>query len=241
LKTATVALFESAKAGFLTRPFAYLNRASKFSERSPEAGSLAGLKTAATLLLTFGRCVTTFYWRSMLRHYRLGLPAGMRLSDKLKRTPATSDQVRWLGGRFVQVGWCQVVREDGLEATGFVLIVQHNYRHYAQGLIATAAVSHFALQVLQKAIGKMILGALATGILLSPFAAVGTDIFDPVLLRIAVQSRPAGAAHADNFRVSPFHGFCLLKIHVHTECDAEGRVRDTEVGNILLFHSLRNF
>jgi hypothetical protein len=77
-------------------------------------------------------------------------------------------------------------------------------------LAASAAIRYFALQVLQKTICEMILRPLTTGILLSPFPAVGTDVLDPVLLGIAVQSRPTGAAYADNFRVLPFHGIRLL-------------------------------
>jgi hypothetical protein len=102
---------------------------------------------------------------------------------------------------------CEFVGKYCFESPRLILIVQHYYRHYAQLLIASAAIRHFALQVLQKTVRKMILRPLAAGILLSPFAAVGTDIFDPVLLRIAVQSRPTGAAHADYFRISPFHRF----------------------------------
>jgi hypothetical protein len=102
---------------------------------------------------------------------------------------------------------CQLVGKYRFESPRLILIVQHYDRHYAQLLIASAAIGHFALQVLQKAVCKMILRPLAPGIFLSPFTAVGTDIFDPVLLRIAVQSRPTGAAHADYFRISPFHGF----------------------------------
>jgi hypothetical protein len=102
------------------------------------------------------------------------------------------------------------VRKDCFESPRFVLIVQHYYRHYAQGLSASAAIRHLALQILQKTIRKMILRPLAPGILLAPFAAVRTDVLDPVLLRIAVQSRPTGAAYADNFRVLPFHWIRLL-------------------------------
>ncbi len=104
----------------------------------------------------------------------------------------------------------QLIGEDRFESTSFVLIVQHYYRHDAQGLPASAAICYLALQVLQKTIREMILRPLATGILLSPFPAVGTDELDPVLLGIAVQSRPTGAAYADNFRVMPFHWIRLL-------------------------------
>src|SRR6266404_3049468 len=142
------------------------------------------------------------------------------------------------GGGFVQVGG-ELVGEDGLEAPGFVLIVQHDNGHYAQGLAAGAAVGDFALQILQKAVCKMILRPLAAGILLSPFAAVGTDVLDGVLLRIAVQSGPAGAAHADHFRVSPFHGFFLLGIHVHDNVMRRDGCT-IQAPNIFLFHHLRN-
>jgi hypothetical protein len=138
------------------------------------------------------------------------------------------------------VRYFEFVGEDGLEATGFVLVVQHYYWHYAQGLIACAAVGDFALQVLQETVGEMILRPLAASILLSPLAAVGTDILDPVLLRIAVQSRPTGAADADNFRVSPFHGIRLLGIHVHKDV-MRREVPTIQEGKVLLVHSLQNF
>jgi hypothetical protein len=104
----------------------------------------------------------------------------------------------------------EVFREDRFESPRFVLIVQHYYGHHAQGLAASAAICYLALQILQKSVREMILRPLAPGILLTPFAAVRTDELDPVLLRIAVQSRPTGAAHADNFRVLPFHWIRLL-------------------------------
>src|SRR5690348_11503965 len=70
---------------------------------------------------------------------------------------------------------------------------------------------HFALQVLQKAVREMIQSALTAGILLVSRAAVRTDEFHLVLLRIAVQSSPSGAAHANGFRVMPVHGVSLLR------------------------------
>src|SRR5256885_4109481 len=51
----------------------------------------------------------------------------------------------------------------------------------------------FSLEILQKAVRKMILRALPPGILLASRTAVRTDELDPVLLRIAVQSSPSGA------------------------------------------------
>src|ERR1700747_3337670 len=90
--------------------------------------------------------------------------------------------------RLVQIT-CEFVRKYRFESPSFILIVQHHYGHHAQLLIASAAIGHFSLQVLQKAICKMILRPLAAGIFLSPFAAVGTDILDPVLLRLAVERR----------------------------------------------------
>jgi hypothetical protein len=104
----------------------------------------------------------------------------------------------------------ELVLKDRFESPGFVLIVQHYYWHHTQGLPASAAIRYLALQILQKTIREMILRPLTTGILLSPLPAVGTDVFDPVLLGIAVQSRPTGAAHAHNFRVLPFHWIRLL-------------------------------
>jgi hypothetical protein len=68
------------------------------------------------------------------------------------------------------------------------------------------ALRHFALQVLQKAIGKMILRSLAPGIFLVPRAAVRTDEFHRVLLRIAVQSGPTRAAYTYGDHITPVHG-----------------------------------
>src|SRR2546427_9060942 len=92
----------------------------------------------------------------------------------------------------------QLVGKDGLESPRFVLIVQHDDGDDAQLLLARVTYCHFALQVLHKAVREAVKGALAAGILLVTRAAVGTNEFDLVLLRIAVQSSPAGTAHADS-------------------------------------------
>ena len=68
------------------------------------------------------------------------------------------------------------------------------------------ALRHFALQVLQETIREMIERTLAPGIFLVPRAAVRTDKLHRVLLRIAVQSGPAGAAHTHSFQITPVHG-----------------------------------
>src|SRR5260370_36084012 len=86
------------------------------------------------------------------------------------------------------------------------MVVQHYDGVYAQRLAARAAVGHFAVHVLQKAIGKMILRALAAGILPAPGAARRTDVLHAVLLRVAGPSGPAGAPHAHNVPVYPFPG-----------------------------------
>src|SRR5260370_31159501 len=120
--------------------------------------------------------------------------------------PHAYEPVRYATGRHTSgdgpVGFglgLQLVGEDGLEAPRFVLIVQHYDGYHAQGLAARAAVGHFALHVLQKAIGNMILRALAAGILPATRAAVRTDGLDGVLLRIAAQSGPAGAGPPHHF------------------------------------------
>jgi hypothetical protein len=99
----------------------------------------------------------------------------------------------------------EFVGKDGLETARFVLIVQKHDGYDAQRLATRTALRCFALQVLQEAIGEMILGPLAPGIFLASSAAVGTKKFHPILLRIAVQSRPAGAAHAYSFNIAPVH------------------------------------
>jgi hypothetical protein len=101
----------------------------------------------------------------------------------------------------------EFVGKDGLEAARFVLIVQKDDGYDAQRLSARTALRCFALQVLQETIGEVILRPLAPGIFLASSAAVGTDKLNPILLRIAVQSRPAGAAHAYRFQITPIvHG-----------------------------------
>src|ERR1700674_3966416 len=98
------------------------------------------------------------------------------------------------------------IGKNSFEAASFILIVQHNDRNHAQGLFARMALRHFALQILQKTIREMIQRTLAPGIFLVPRAAVRTDEFHRVLLRIAVQSGPAGAAHTYGFGITPVHG-----------------------------------
>ena len=77
------------------------------------------------------------------------------------------------------------------------------------------ALRHFALQILQKTIRETIQRTLAPGFLLVLRAAVRTDKFYCVLLRIAVQSGPAGAAHTNCFNITPVHGGYPPHIHVH--------------------------
>src|ERR1700722_10559746 len=75
------------------------------------------------------------------------------------------------------------------------------------------------LQILQKTIREVILRTLAPGVLLALRPAVRTGVFHRILLRIAVQSGPARAAHTYCF-ITPVHGIALLGIHVHMGCDA---------------------
>ncbi len=107
--------------------------------------------------------------------------------------------------------------KNSFESPRFILIVQHHDRHDSQPLFAGMALRHFALQILQKAIREMILRSLAPGIFLVPRAAVRTDEFHRVLLRIAVQSSPARAAHTYRDYITPFHRVCPPQIHVHEE------------------------
>src|SRR6202140_4768129 len=66
----------------------------------------------------------------------------------------------------------------------------------------------------------MILRTRARGVLLALRPAVRTGVFHRILLRIAVQSGPARAAHTYCFHITPVHGIALLGIHVHKGCDA---------------------
>jgi hypothetical protein len=99
----------------------------------------------------------------------------------------------------------ELVSEDSGETPRFVLIVQHHNGNHAEIFFAGVALRDFALQILQKTVGKAIESALAAGIFLVALAAVGTDELDFVLLRIAVQGSPSGAAHPDGFGIMPFH------------------------------------
>jgi hypothetical protein len=99
----------------------------------------------------------------------------------------------------------QLIGEDSSETPGFLLIVQHHNGNDAQIFFAGVALRDFALQVLQKTVGEAIESALAAGIFLVALAAVGTDELNFVLLRIAVQGSPSGAAHPDGFGIMPFH------------------------------------
>src|SRR5882757_9611542 len=97
------------------------------------------------------------------------------------------------------------IGKNSFEAASFILIVQHHDGNHAQVLFAGMALRHFALQVLQETIREMIERTLAPGIFLVPRAAVRTDELYRVLLRIAVQSGPAGAAHTHSFQITPVH------------------------------------
>src|SRR4029077_7522764 len=68
----------------------------------------------------------------------------------------------------------------------------------------------FALQVLQKTVCEPILAPLAPGLFLALRPAMRTIELHCVLLRIAVQSSPARAAHTNNLRNVPVHGILLL-------------------------------
>jgi hypothetical protein len=108
-----------------------------------------------------------------------------------------------------------LVGENSFKAPHLILIVQHHDGNDSQRLLAGMALRDFALQILKKAIREMIKRALAPGIFLVPRAAVRTDEFHRVLLRIAVQSGPAGAAHTNSFEITPVHRGHPPEIHVH--------------------------
>jgi len=80
----------------------------------------------------------------------------------------------------------QFVREDSFKSPLFVLVVQQHHRNYSQRSLAGMALRHFSLQILQKAVRKMIQSPLASGIFLVPCTAIRTHKFHLVLLRIAV-------------------------------------------------------
>src|SRR6516225_2422251 len=72
-------------------------------------------------------------------------------------------------------------------------------------MLSLVALGFFSLHVLQKSIRETILSPPAPRSLLAFRAAMRTDEFHQVLLRIAVQSCPARAAHTNNLTNAPLH------------------------------------
>jgi hypothetical protein len=99
----------------------------------------------------------------------------------------------------------KIFGKDGGESALFVLIVKKHDGNDTQLPFAGMARRHFALQVLEKTVGKTIESSFAPCVLLVASAAVGTNEFDGVLLRIAVQSRPTGATNPQSFGMLPVH------------------------------------
>src|SRR5215467_1908211 len=100
--------------------------------------------------------------------------------------------------------------------------MQQYHRHHAQILLAGVAWGHFALQILQEAVGKSVESAFAPGVLVVALPAVGTEKLDGVLLRIAVQSGPTGAAHPESFGILPFHRYLQADPRPLKHRDARG-------------------
>src|SRR5215469_14140587 len=92
--------------------------------------------------------------------------------------------------------------------------MQHHYRHHSHRLLAGMALYSFPLQVLQEPICEVILGPLAPCFPLTLRPAMWTNKFHHILLRIAVQSSPARAAHSYDFWDTLFHGGTPPRIHV---------------------------
>ena len=90
---------------------------------------------------------------------------------------------------------CQIVGENGLKATLFVLIVKHHDGSYVQRLFAASAGGQFSLQVLQETIGEVVQRALSPSCLFAAMAAIRAHKFDQILLRIAVERCPAGVTN----------------------------------------------
>jgi hypothetical protein len=112
-----------------------------------------------------------------------------------------------------------IVCENGSEPPCLILIMQQHDGNDAEILFAAVALRYFALQILQEAVSETIKSALAASSFLIPLPAVGTKKFDGVLLRIAVQSCPAGAAHPDGFGIMPFHQKPSVTFFGHRELD----------------------
>src|SRR5271170_4213603 len=134
-----------------------------------------------------------------LSHYWIG-----KISASLRATVWHPAKLRATNRLRIRRG--RLIGKHRFKAARLTLIVQKNHGHHAHGLLARVAQRYLALEILQKTVSKMIERALAPGVLLIPGAAVRTDEFHLVLLRIAVQSGPTRAAYANYFNSSPLHG-----------------------------------
>jgi hypothetical protein len=82
--------------------------------------------------------------------------------------------------------------------------VEQNHRNHAQRFPAGTASGRFALEVLDKTIGKVVFAARASRRLGAARSALRTGEFDPVIQRIAVDRRAPGKSHSNGFN-SPMH------------------------------------
>ena len=123
--------------------------------------------------------------------------------------------VRWCCERRDRVGCLRLIRKYGFKAAGLALVMQEDHGDDPNGLLARMTLRNLALQILQKTVREMIKRTLAAGIFLIARAAVRTNEFNLVLLRIAVQSGPTRAAHAYSFNNSALHRIYPLQLHVH--------------------------
>lgn len=89
------------------------------------------------------------------------------------------------------LAWNQVVRKNAFEPPLFVLVMKQDYGSYPQGMPACTARRHFAMQVLEETIGKMVLIRCAPRRLYAAFTAVWTSIFQSVFLGVASERGPA--------------------------------------------------
>jgi hypothetical protein len=186
---------------WLARPLrllALLSRAARRFERSKDQRCRAkikrGRKVQRPLLITgLGRSVRRYERRCGIRRRF----------------------VRRIGFRIRCSG--RLIGKHRFEAARLTLIVQKHHGHHAHGLPARVALRYLALEILQKTVSKMRKRALAPGVLLVPGAAVRTDEFHLILLRIAVQSGPTRAPYANSFNGSALHRIYPLKFHVHRQ------------------------
>jgi hypothetical protein len=129
-----------------------------------------------------------------------------RTETKTGRLDDSGRPVLTNGGGLIFAGH-QFVRKYAFKSALFVLIVQKDHGSNSQRMPARVACRHFPLHVLQETIREMVLIGSAPRRFFAVLPAIGTGVFQRVLLRIAAQRRPT--------RISNPNSLFRRKTHDH--------------------------